>query len=64
MDYLVRILAILLITEADWTKPVTAHLVSKVLCNELSLLIILYAKLSMTTSARNSTVQKDYSHKN
>ena len=63
MDYLVRILAILLITEADWTEPV-AHLVSKGLCNELSLLIILYAKLSMTTSARNSTVQKGYSHKN
>ena len=57
MDYLVRILAILLITEADWTESV-AHLVFKDLCNELSLLIILYAKLSMTTSARNSTVQK------
>ena len=63
MDYLVRILAILLITEADWTESV-AHLVSKDLCNELSLLIILYAKLSMTTSARDSTVQKGYSHKN
>ena len=62
MDYLVRILAILLITEADWTESV-AHLVSKGLCNELSLLIRLYAKLSMTTSARNSTVQKGYSHK-
>ena len=63
MDHLVRILAILLNEEADWTEP-EAHLVSKGRCNELSLLILSYAKLSMTTSERNSIVQKGFSHKN